>query len=66
MQALEEQITAIDTLLHVDLNTEGYPVGAQSMIFSRATFSLQQGRKMPTLELPTVHLYESDREKGGK
>ena len=69
---------AVASLLELDVCIEGLPIkamvdtGAQSTIISRSTLHAvsrhlrQQGREAPQLEIPTVHLYGKDGEKGGK
>ena len=76
--ASEKRAGAVGSLVYVEVLIEGVPVsvmldtGAQSTIISLSTLHavnkslLQQGKKLPPLELPTVRLYGKDGPKGGK
>ena len=76
--AVGERADAVGSLVYVEVYVEGVPIsamldtGAQSTIISRSTLHavnkslLQQGQRLPELELPTVRLYGKVGPKGGK
>ena len=69
---------AVGLLLRIEMSTEGVSTaamldtGAQSTIISRSTLHdidrhlCEAGKRLPTLELPTVCLFGKDGQGGGK